>query len=29
MEHAPALLAAADEDEIWLFMVPRPSGLDG
>ena len=29
MEHAPALLEAADEDEIWLFMVPRPRGLDG
>ena len=29
MEHAPALLAAGDEDDIWLFMVPRPRGLEG
>ena len=29
MEHAPALLAAADEDDIWIHMVPRPRGLAG
>src|SRR5436309_9592663 len=29
MEHAPALLEAADEDDIWRWMVPRPKGLDG
>jgi RimJ/RimL family protein N-acetyltransferase len=29
MEHAAALYAAADEDDIWTFMVPRPAGLDG
>lgn len=29
MEHASALLAAADEDDIWLHMVPRPEGLAG
>ena len=29
MEHAAALLEAADEDEIWTHMVPRPRGLDG
>ena len=29
MEHAAALLEAADEDDIWTHMVPRPRGLDG
>jgi RimJ/RimL family protein N-acetyltransferase len=29
MEHAQALLEAADEDEIWRWMVPRPQGLEG
>ena len=29
MEHAAALYEAADEDEIWTHMVPRPAGLDG
>lgn len=29
MEHAPALLAAADEDDIWINMVPRPRGVAG
>jgi RimJ/RimL family protein N-acetyltransferase len=29
MEHAQALLEAADEDEIWRWMVPRPTGLAG
>ncbi len=29
MEHAAALLEAADEDDIWTHMVPRPKGLDG
>ncbi len=29
MEHAPALFAAADEDDIWTLMVPRPRGLAG
>src|SRR2546428_10606712 len=29
MEHAHALLEAADEDEIWRWMVPRPKGLEG
>ena len=29
MEHAAGLLAAADEDDIWTHMVPRPQGLDG
>jgi RimJ/RimL family protein N-acetyltransferase len=29
MEHAPALFAAADEDDIWTVMIPRPQGLDG
>src|SRR5436309_3550680 len=29
MEHAQALLEAADEDDIWRWMVPRPKGLDG
>src|SRR5213594_1936030 len=28
MEHAQALLEAADEDDIWRWMVPRPKGLD-
>ncbi len=29
MEHAEGLLAAADEDDIWTHMVPRPRGVDG
>ena len=29
IEHAQALLEAADEDDIWRWMVPRPKGLDG
>jgi RimJ/RimL family protein N-acetyltransferase len=29
MEHAQALLEAADEDDIWRWMVPRPQGLEG
>jgi RimJ/RimL family protein N-acetyltransferase len=29
MEHAPALFAAGDEDDIWTWMVPRPVGLAG
>jgi RimJ/RimL family protein N-acetyltransferase len=29
MEHAQALLEAADEDDIWRWMVPRPKGLAG
>lgn len=29
MEHAPALLEAADEDDIWLWVQPRPRGLAG
>jgi RimJ/RimL family protein N-acetyltransferase len=29
MEHAAALFAAADEDDIWTHMVPRPAGLEG
>jgi len=29
MEHAPALFAAADEDDIWVHVVPRPQGFDG
>ena len=29
MEHAQALLEAADEDDIWRWMVPRPKGLEG
>lgn len=29
MEHAGRLLEAADEDEIWTHMVPRPVGIDG
>jgi RimJ/RimL family protein N-acetyltransferase len=28
-EHAPALFAAGDEDDIWTWMVPRPRGVDG
>jgi RimJ/RimL family protein N-acetyltransferase len=29
MEHAQALFEAADEDDIWRWMVPRPKGLAG
>ena len=29
MEHAQALLEAADEDDIWRWMLPRPRGLEG
>jgi RimJ/RimL family protein N-acetyltransferase len=29
MEHAPALLAAGDEDDIWRHVLPRPEGLAG
>lgn len=29
MEHASALFAAGDEDDIWRFVVPRPQGLEG
>jgi N-acetyltransferase len=29
MEHAEALFEAADEDDIWLWMQPRPQGLVG
>ena len=29
MEHTAGLLAAADEDDIWTHMVPRPRGVDG
>jgi RimJ/RimL family protein N-acetyltransferase len=29
MEHARALFAAGDEDDIWLLVLPRPQGLDG
>jgi len=29
MAHAPALLEAADEDDLWRWMVPRPKGLEG
>jgi RimJ/RimL family protein N-acetyltransferase len=29
MEHAAALFATGDEDDIWLQMIPRPLGLDG
>jgi RimJ/RimL family protein N-acetyltransferase len=29
MEHAQALFEAADEDDIWLWMQPRPSGVEG
>jgi RimJ/RimL family protein N-acetyltransferase len=29
MEHAEALFAAADEDDIWTHVIPRPVGLAG
>jgi len=29
MEHATALHAAGDEDEIWAHVQPRPRGVDG
>jgi len=29
MEHSQALFEAADEDDIWLWMQPRPRGLVG
>ena len=29
MEHAAALHAAGDEDEIWAHVQPRPRGIDG
>ena len=29
MEHAAALFAAGDEEEIWRLMIPRPEGLEG
>lgn len=29
MEHAPALFAAGDEEEIWRHVIPRPVGLAG
>jgi RimJ/RimL family protein N-acetyltransferase len=29
MEHAQALFEAADEDDIWQWMQPRPSGVEG
>lgn len=29
MEHAAALHAAGDEDEIWAHIQPRPRGIDG
>jgi len=29
MEHARALFEAADEDDIWRWMVPRPKGVAG
>jgi RimJ/RimL family protein N-acetyltransferase len=29
MEHAQALFEAGDEDDIWLFIQPRPRGLEG
>jgi RimJ/RimL family protein N-acetyltransferase len=29
MEHAGPLCAAGDEDDIWLFVQPRPRGVDG
>lgn len=29
IEHAQALFEAADEDDIWLWMQPRPQGLPG
>ncbi|OLC21699.1 MAG: hypothetical protein AUH33_01250 [Chloroflexi bacterium 13_1_40CM_68_21] len=28
-EHRQALFEAGDEDDIWLFVQPRPRGLDG
>ncbi|HEV2250903.1 MAG TPA: GNAT family protein [Candidatus Limnocylindria bacterium] len=29
MEHAAALFAAGDEDDIWLWVLPRPKGRAG
>ncbi|MDQ2915005.1 MAG: GNAT family N-acetyltransferase [Chloroflexota bacterium] len=29
MEHAQALFEAADEDDIWVWMQPRPNSLGG
>ena len=29
IEHAAALFAAGDEDDIWTWMVPRPRGVEG
>lgn len=29
MEHAQALFEAGDEDDIWRWTYPRPTGLDG
>lgn len=29
IEHAPALFAAGDEDDIWRLMIPRPEGVAG
>jgi RimJ/RimL family protein N-acetyltransferase len=29
MEHAQPLFEAADEDDIWLWVQPRPQGLAG
>lgn len=29
MEHAAALFAAGDEDDIWRHVLPRPQGLEG
>jgi RimJ/RimL family protein N-acetyltransferase len=29
MEHAAALFAAGDEEDIWRLMIPRPVGLEG
>jgi N-acetyltransferase len=29
VEHAQALFEAADEDDIWLYIQPRPRGLEG
>jgi len=29
MEHAQALFEAADEDDIWQWIQPRPSGVEG
>jgi RimJ/RimL family protein N-acetyltransferase len=28
-EHAPALFAAGDEDDIWRWVLPRPHGVGG